>query len=345
MNRGITFFSSRASLAFFLACFGFNGWAAESRSTSAAQRILKTEHGQPNLQGYWDFGTQTPFQRPKELGEKRAYTPEEARAMQIKLQANNAKLDEMVDLARNAPKAGDSIGQESDLMSFERRDDLTRVDGEYRTSLVVDPPNGRIAVRPEFIDHHGRRTALGLGAYDGPDTMDSPTRCLGAPGVPTLYPLPWNANLQIVQNTDHVLLFAEGQPDARIVRLNGHHHGLRVWSGDSIGEWQGNTLVVRSMNFRPEQSYAYIMKTSDEFSLTEHFTLLGPDEILYSFTVTDPKALIAPFTVERTLKRLGPNVRLYEVACHEGNYAMGWILSGTRKQERDAAATQADAPR
>jgi hypothetical protein len=99
--------------------------------------------------------------------------------------------------------------------------------------------------------------------------------------------------------------------------------------------------VVQTAHFRPEQSYAFIMKMSDELSIIERFTLLGADEIFYSVTVSDPKALTTTFTVERTLKRLDANVRLYETACHEGNYSMGWILSGTRKQERDDATRAA----
>jgi hypothetical protein len=153
-----------------------------------------------------------------------------------------------------------------------------------------------------------------------------------------MYPLPWNANLQIVQNKEHMLLSVEAYPDARIVRLNSQHldSSIRTWLGDSIGRWEGNTLVVHTTNFRPEQSYAYLMiPMSDEFELTERFTLISRDEIFYSYTVVDPKAYSTPFTAERILKRLRPEVRTYEVACHEGNYSLGGILAGTRKQGQD----------
>jgi hypothetical protein len=298
----------------------------------------KTEHGQPNLQGNWDFGTSTPFQRPKALGEKKTYTEEEAIVVRNKVREGNLKMEAPVDLTRGAPKAGDAVGQEADTMSFDRRDDLTRVNGEYRTSLIIDPPNGQIALRPGFVDFHGQRTARGIGVYDGPDTMDAPSRCLAGPGTPSMYPFPWNANLQIVQNKEHVMLSAEAYPDARIVRLNGQHLGkeIRIWLGDSIGHWEGNTLVVHTANFRPEQSYAYMMRMSDEFELTEKFTLISRDEIFYSYTVVDHKSYTAPFTAERILKRLGPEIRTYEVACHEGNYSLQGILAGNRKQEQDA---------
>jgi hypothetical protein len=301
-------------------------------------RMPKTDSGQPDLQGYWDFGTTTALQRPKDLGEKRTYTDEEAQAVRNKTRANNLKMDASVDLSVGAPKAGDAVGQEADMASFERRDDLTRIDGEYRTSLVVDPPNGRIPVQTSYVDFHAQRAARGLSVYDGPDTMDAPTRCLAGPGVPTLYPYPWNANLQIVQNKSYVMLSAEAFPDARIVRLDSTHaNGIQFWMGDSVGRWEGSTLVVHTTQFRPEQSYAFMMKASEEFELTERFTLISQNEILYRYTVVDPKAYSAPFTAERILKRLRPEVRIYEVACHEGNYSLGGILSGTRKQEQDAS--------
>jgi hypothetical protein len=248
-------------------------------------------------------------------------------------------MDAPVDLTRDAPKVGDKISQEADQISMERRDDLTRVNNEYRTSLIIDPPNGQIPLRPGFVDFHGQRAAQGLGTYDGPDTMDAVSRCLAGPGVPSLYPMPWNANLQIVQSKEHVMLSAEAYPDARIVRLNSRHHenSMRFWLGDSIGRWEGNTLVVHTANFRPEQSYAYMMRTSEEFELTERFTLVSRDEIFYSYTVVDPKSYTAPFTAERILKRLQPGVRTYEVACHEGNYSLEGMLAGTRKQELDAS--------
>jgi hypothetical protein len=299
-------------------------------------RMPKTESGQPNLQGYWDFGTTTAMQRPKDLGEKRTYTDEEAQAVRNKTRANNLKMDAPVDLSVGAAKAGDAVGQEADVMSFDRRDDLTRINGEYRTSLVVDPPNGRIPVQAGYVDYNGQRAARGFSSNDGPDTMETPTRCLAGPGVPTLYPYPWNANLQIVQSKDHVMLSAEAYPDARIVRLNSTHgQGIRLWMGDSVGHWEGVTLVVHTTQFRPEQSYAFMMKASEEFELTERFTLISQNEILYRYTVIDPKAYSAPFTAERILKRLRPEVRVYEVACHEGNYSLSGILAGTRKQEQD----------
>ena len=294
-----------------------------------------TEHGAPDLQGIWDFGTKTAFQRPPALGEKRAYTPEEASDVEAKEREANRKMDAPIDLSRGAPTAGGKIGQEADADSMERRHDLTRVGGEYRTSIIIDPLDGQIPRRKDFVDFFGQIAQRQLAPTDGPDTLDAPTRCLSPLPVPTIYPMPWNALLQIVQTKDHVLLYTEMVHDARIVRLGEDHtnRGQKLWLGDSIGRYEGDTLVVHTIDFRPEQSYAYIMPMSDQFELTERYTRVSEHEIVYSFTVLDEKAYTRPFTGERTLKRAHPRDRILEFACHEGNYSMTGILAGARKQD------------
>lgn len=300
----------------------------------------RTEHGQPDLQGFWDFGTKTPFERPTALGEKRAYTKDEALEFERKAREANQKMDAPIDLSKGAPVAGGQVGQEADADSMERRHDLTRVGGEYRTSIIIDPPNGRLPKRKEFVDFFGAITARNMKPTDGPDTLDGPTRCLATFPVPTIFPVPWNALLQIVQTKEHVVLHTEMIHDARMVRLNGTHpaHKMKLWYGDSIGHFDGNTLIVHTRDFRAEQSYAFIMTMSEELELIERFTRVGKDEVVYSFTVTDAAAYTRPFTGERTLQRARPSDRMLEFACHEGNYAMAGILAGTRKQEQDAAA-------
>ncbi len=144
--------------------------------------------------------------------------------------------------------------------------------------------------------------------------------------------------MQIVQTEHHVVLHTEMFHDARIVPLNARHskRDWPTWMGESIGWFEDDTLVVHTINFRPEQSYAAILPMSQHFELTERFTRTGPDEILYSFAVLDPIAYTRPFTGERTLKRAAPRDRILEFACHEGNYAMTGILAGARKLEQDA---------
>lgn len=311
-------------------------------ASSAAQsnwRPPRTEHGQPDLQGLWDFGTKTPLQRPAALGERRAHTDQEVLELVRKARDANAALDAPVDLSKNAPAAGGKIGQESDNDAMERRHDFSRVNGEYRTSIVIDPPNGQVPKRADFKDYLARQKERGIETADAPETLDAATRCFHPLPVPSIFPMPWSALLQIVQSRDHVVLHTEMIHDARIVRLNGKHRGgdAKLWLGDSVGHFEGDTLVVHTINFRPEQSYAAILPMSDEFELTERFTRTGKDEILYRFTVVDLKAYTRPFTGERTFKRAAPGDRILEFACHEGNYAMTGILAGARKLEQDAA--------
>ena len=291
----------------------------------------------PDLQGTWDFGTKTPFQRPAELGAKRAYTEQEARELERKAREENRKMDAPVDLSKDAPVAGARVGEEADVPSMDRRSELTRVNGEYRTSIVIDPPNGQVPKRKEFADYFARLAARGAGQADGPETLLTPTRCLNPFPVPSIFPMVWSALLQIVQTNGYVVLHTEMNHDARIVRLNDTHrnHGAPLWMGDSIGHYEGNTLVVHTIDFRPEQSWASIMPMSEDFELTERFTRVSEDEIVYGFTVVDPKAYMQPFTGERTLKRAPTRDRILEFACHEGNYSMAGILSGAREEEAD----------
>jgi hypothetical protein len=315
--------------------------AAHASDSDWRQR--RTENGQPDLQGIWDFGTKTPLQRPAALGERRAYAAQEATELENKLRETNLKMDAPVDLSKDAPVAGAKIGQEADAYGVERRHDLTRVHGEYRTSILIDPPSGQLPKRKEFLDHYARFAARNIRDTDGPETLDSTDRCIHPLPVPTILPMPYGTFLQIVQTKDHVVLHTELIHDARIVRLNGRHsqHAAGIWMGDSIGHFDGDTLEVHTVNFRPEQSYS-ALPMSDDLELTERFTRVGEDEIVYSFTIVDPQAYTRPFTGERTLKRAPAHTRILEFACHEGNYSMTGILAGARKQEEDAA--RADAP-
>lgn len=298
----------------------------------------KTEHGHPDLQGTWDFGTKTPFQRPAALGEKRVYTEGQALDFENALREANRRMDAPVDLNKDAPVAGAKIGQEADAGSVDRRHDLTRVYGEYRTSIIIDPVTGQLPKRKEFLDYFAQFAAGNHHATDGPETLDTPSRCIHPLPVPSILPMPYSTLLQVVQAKDHVVLHTELIHDARIVRLNGKHaqHGAKIWMGDSIGHYEGDTLIVHTIDFRPEQSHS-AMPMSEDLELTERFTRAGPDEIVYSFTVVDPNAYTRPFTGERTLKRAAPTDRILEFACHEGNYAMTGMLAGARKEEEDAA--------
>jgi hypothetical protein len=298
----------------------------------------RTEFGHPNLQGTWFFGSRTPLQRRADLGTQKTFTEQEARELEASMQARQDRQFADLDPDRGAPEAGARIGQEADdsFLAHYQSPVLVKVNGEYRTSVIVDPPDGRLPRRDDFKDFAAKRRAAGLGDTDGPEGQPLSGRCLmfGA-AVPSLTPMMMNPNLLIVQNQNYVMIMTEMINDARVIRLDDEHfdNGIRKWMGDSVASWEGDTLVVHSRNFRPEQSSARSIVMSEDFEVVERYRLVGDDEILYSFTVYDNQAYTQPFTGERILSRNPPEERIYEFACHEGNYSLPGIMGGARRQE------------
>lgn len=297
----------------------------------------RTEYGFPDLQGIWHFGSTIPLQRPVELGTQSVYTEAEALNIESEMVQRNQERERALDPNRSPPEAGASIGLEADYNFSTFRSNLPKVNGEYRTSIIIDPPDGRLPVREEFVDFRTRRLVLGKSNTDGPENQPVSGRCIifGA-AVPSLGSITFNSNMQIVQNKDYVVLMTEMIHDARIIRLNDVHHdnGTQYWMGDSVGHWEEDTLVVHTKNFRPEQSGG--IRLSEAFDLVERLTLVGDNEILYAYTVTDENAYTRPFTAERVITRRPVGDQIYEFACHEGNYSMPNILTGARRQETDS---------
>lgn len=308
-------------------------------ATSSDWTMPRTEYGHPDFQGTWLFGSTTPFQRRVNLEMKKTYTEEEVVELEHMMQARLDKADVPLDPDRDAPEAGARIGQEADdtFLAHWRKPELVKINGEYRTSVIVDPPNGRLPKRENFKDFTARRKASGLADTDGPEGQPLSGRCIMfGSAVPSLTPIMMNPNLMIVQTEDYVMIMTEMINDARIIRLDAEHFddGVRNWMGDSVGKWEDDTLVVRSKNFRPEQSSSRSVTLSEDFELEERYTLVGDNEILYSFTFVDPQAYTQPVTGERILSRNSPDDRIYEFACHEGNYSLSGILAGARQLER-----------
>lgn len=298
----------------------------------------RTEFGHPDLQGIWFFGSRTPLQRPSNLGLKKTYTEQEARELEQSMRERNIQQDAPLAADRSAPEAGSRIGQEADdaFLAHYAKPELVKVNGEYRTSVIIDPPDGRLPLRKNFQDFTVKRRAAGLGDTDGPEGQPLSGRCLmfGA-AVPSMTPIMMNPNLQIVQTQHYVMIMTEMAQDARIIRLNQEHFntGIRNWMGDSVGYWEGDTLVVHTKDFRPEQSSLRSVRISEDFELFERYTVVSDNEIHYAFTAMDDQAYTQAFSGERTLTRNAPNDRIYEFACHEGNYSMPGILAGARRQE------------
>ena len=300
----------------------------------------RTEYGVPDFQGTWFFGSHTPLQRPRNLGTQITYSEQEIREQELRMRMRLEDQAVPLNPGRSAPEAGAQIRQEADdaFLGHYLEPVVTRILGEYRTSVIIDPPDGRLpATRSDFQDFYARRQAQGLSATDGPEGQPLSGRCLifGA-AIPSLTPMMMNPNLQIVQNESYVVVMTEMIHDVRIIRLGKAHRddGINRWMGDSVGHWEGDTLVVHSEHFRPEQSTSRMgFRVSEQFEVIEHYTLTSDETIHYRFTINDPQAYGVPISGERTLTRNPPEARLYDYECHEGNYSLAAILRGARMSE------------
>ncbi|MCG8413556.1 MAG: hypothetical protein MI746_04990 [Pseudomonadales bacterium] len=304
----------------------------------------RTEHGHPNLQGYWTNASQTPLQRPEELGEKRFYTLEEAQELMVQAEISAEEKAADLDSNRGEPERGANILFQADENFANTRINLAVVDGEFRTSLIVDPPNGRLpfVAGGRSKDVFGEWRAAGAGALDGPEIRNPWERCVYVGGqVPPMIAWTYNANFQFVQNQDYVVIHREMVHDARIIPLAGEHFPevMYQWMGNSVGRWEDDTLVVQTKNFHPQVSNPFI-PSSYALEVTERFQMQSKDEIFYSYTIHDPVIYSQPVTVEMPLRRKAAGEYVYEYACHEGNYSLPSILAGARREELDEQLSQ-----
>ena len=307
-----------------------------------------TEHGHPNFQGYWTNPFQTPLERPLALGDQRVYSNsevEDLREFAITLDKNRRS---PLDPQRPAPKIGGEINNQADgnfeIMPIE----LAQISGEFRTSLIVKPKSGRIPWRRGARDIHQIWREEGKGRFDGPEGLTPLDRCLTPGGqLPLLYmfggieselgnPAGDNPvrNIQIVQNKDYVLILSEYFSLYRVIRLDDDFRpGLgRKWMGDSIGYYEGNSLFVHTKNFREEQSISP-MRSSPDFEVKEIYTRISEDEILFKYEITDLNIYTEPWSAEIPIQRMGADQKLYEYACHEGNYSVPIMLRTARMEE------------
>jgi hypothetical protein len=311
-------------------------------SVSAAESDLpRTEFGQPNMQGIWYYGSATPMERPVELEDQQSYSQQEGELLMAQLRAASEINNAPVSKDRGAPAAGLAIAQEADHNFASFRSNLTKIEGLYRTSQIIGPANGRYPYRKGYRDYVQRLVFDGHGLFDGPEIRSVSERCAG----PTAGPMPpmtgwfYNANMQIVQTQDYVMIMGELTHDARIIPLDSPlaESASAHWMGRSVARWEGDTLIVETAHFRPEHSWWYL-RMSGELKVTESFELINDNEILYRFTLNDPAIYTEPVTVEKNIVRRAPGEHIYEYACHEGNYSLPSILAGARRQEADAAA-------
>ena len=287
-------------------------------------RIPRTPDGHPDLQGFWTNTTATPFQRPREFGDRSHFTRAEA------AEYTRTWLERLVQDEDEQDRTA------ADLNST-YLDDRT-VLPDLRTSLIVDPPTGRLPPRSGAAE--GRRSARPPGNYDDPEARPLGERCiLGLDGgmavTPPIVPNFYFGNFyQIVQTRTHLVIFGELVHDARIVRVGGVHFTPDIprWLGDSIARWDGDTLVIDTINISEKVGFA---GATGRVHVVERLTRTGPSTIVYRATVEDPDTWSAPWTIEFPF--VSSAQPPYEYACHEGNYAVEGVLRGARADEKAKA--------
>jgi len=290
----------------------------------------RTADGHPDLQGTWTNATLTPLERPAEFAQKPNLTDAEAAAYEKKKIAA-ANTD------RRDGGAEADVERAYNEAFYDRGSHLERVDGYKRTSLVVDPPDGRIPpFTPEAQKRIEReRLEARLHPANGPEDRSPQERCIfSARAGPPMLSFMYNNNYQIVQTPAYVMIFVEEIHDIRIIPLDGRPHlpsNVRQWVGVSSGRWEGDTLVVDTTNFTSKTRFR---GSGENLHVVERFTRVSPDTILYKFTIDDPATFTRPWTAESTF--VATSDKLYEYACHEGNYAMVDILRGARLEEKAA---------
>jgi hypothetical protein len=319
------------------------GVLAASVVLSAAGRVPRGRDGHPDLSGNWTYATLTTLERPREFGTKAFLTAEEAAEYEKKtliVQDRDRRDGE-------GPEGRGSDGRTDVDRAYGQAwwEYGSKIVGTRRTSLIIDPPDGRIpALTPDgerrALDKRGLWTAN--NDYEGGargTSLDSyadrplQERCLGWTVTgPPMIPGAYNNNLAIYQNADHVVVVNEMVHEHRMIPLDGRQQiasPIRMWMGSSRGRWDGDTLIVTTANFRP----MVFRSASDKLRLTEKFLRVDADTLLYEFTVDDPLTWTKPWTAQFPMTRM--NEPVYEYACHEGNYSLPNILKGARKAEHE----------
>lgn len=295
-------------------------------------RVPRTAFGQPDLEGLWSNAWLTRLERPKVF---------------VSLDATEA---EVAAYERAPPPqvVDDVGGEESEMWELGGR--LARIGGTARSSVIVDPADGRLPYTEAGAEAARAVIRRAAQNFDGPETRTTSEQCLlsNAAGPPLLT-APYNNNIQILQTKDSIVLLLEWNHEARTVRLGNRRHlpgVIRPWMGDSVGWWEGGTLVVETTNFparqRPRRGGPDPYYLSPEAKILERFTRNSPTEILYQFSVQDPAIYRQVWRGEAPFA--STSVKTYEFACHEGNYSLPGILAGARREEAVTKAAERRAP-
>ena len=321
--------------------------AVASASAQATFDPPRLVDGKPDLQGVWDFRTLTPLERPAERADQALLTAEEAAELEAQSAARAEAAFAPSEVRDEPLPVGGNVGAYNSYWV----DQGASVVDDQRTSLIVDPPTGRLPELQAGIEmaelslgedrpgtHPVRVRAAGIGADSWEDRGLAERCLLGFNSGPPIVPAGYNQNIQIFQTPDHVVILNEMVHDARIVPLDRRDHlptSVRQWMGDSRGYWDGDTLVVETRNFSDKTasfnpSVATAVGSGSTLHLVERFSLVSDDTLLYDYTVDDPTTFTRPFTAVLPMKR---GEAMFEYACHEGNYGLLNMLAGARAEE------------
>ena len=329
--------------------------------------IKRTASGKPDLSGTYNAATLTPLERPTAFGDRLFLTEEEAETLAEQEKAFIEGANAATDPDRKAPAVGGAAArgfedqrQAGELLGagnvggynffwVDRGSEAFSIDGKFRTSILTDPANGRRpAMQPEALEELTKMfgsffrndgTAWWLddddpsGPYDNVEQRPATERCLlGFSGGPPMIPSLYNNFVRVIQTDDYVMILNEMIHDARVVRLGADHDdpAIRSWLGDSVGWWDGDTLVIETRNFRRETG---LLGASENLKVTERLMALDGNQLQYEFTVEDPSIWTAQWSGDYLWPKT--DQKIYEYACHEGNYSLGGILRGARLLEQE----------
>ncbi len=294
----------------------------------------RTSFGAPDLEGIYSIATVTMLERGEQFEGKLVLTPEEAATLGT---TGDSYLEDLISSIAGAEGA---IGGYNTFW-MDPGERMAMINGEIRSSIIVEPENGRLPWSAE-----SQRMIFGTMSsgrqFDGPESRPMAERCLvgfGSSGGPPMLPVLYNNHSQIVQTEDYVVILAEMNHDARIIRMRDSEHiEMNKWLGDSIGYYDGDTLVVETTNFHAQEGFRgalrHFIYLSQDAKITERFARLDDNTLLYRFTVEDPTVYSRAWTGELPMRAVEDQI--YEYACHEGNHALPGILAGARRQELDA---------
>ena len=323
-----------------------------AQQSDDAWTVPLTPSGDPDLQGVWDFRTLTPLQRPDDRSEQAVLSAEEAAEIEAAAVQRAADADQPSEVRTEPLPAGGNVGAYNDFW-FDRG---ANVVDDRRTSLIIDPPDGRVPALQSEIQTQGSpesetetvsrpvRFRVGGIGTDGPEDRGLAERCLiGFNTGPPIVPAGYNQNLQLFQAPGVVAILNEMVHDVRIIPLDGRAHlpeNVQQWMGDARGYWEGETLVVETKNFTGQTasfnpSVVTAVGSGETLHLTERFRRINDDTLLYEYTVNDSQTFTRPFTVALPMKRGA--APMYEYACHEGNYGLLNMLAGARAEELELA--------